>query len=224
MWSNPEVGFWILKDNKFSVAGWIYLCCVFLFYFIVIVYILRVWSESSFLLDLVKHAKIKLKPFHYDNCCGLALIGKLGLRHQYLLTAIGINLMIFSFYNLSSLGSIMGIKVIIGVLVAGYLLLGPFVFFSPLIPFRKAMIKYKSELLHDFADQLEIELKKLRVKIKKKEDTELAEKIKNIMHIIQELPVWPFDISTIKKFIAAYGTPVVVSLIIPLLKMRLKLY
>ena len=222
MWSDPKVGFWILKDTRFSLTGWVYLYCVFLFFFTVTVYILRVCSESFFLRDLVKNAEIRLKPFHPDRCCGLASVGKLGLRHQYILTVIGINLLIFYFHNLNILEISFIIEIILIVLITYYFIFGPLVFFSPLIPFRKTMIRFKSELLNDFAHQLQDELGKLRRKIEEssiaKTEGDLIVKLKNIMNLIEELPVWPFDTRTINKFVIAYVAPAAGSLVIPLLK------
>jgi len=84
------------------------------------------------------------------------------------------------------------------------------------------MIRFKSELLNDFAHQLQDELGKLRRKIEEssiaKTEGDLIVKLKNIMNLIEELPVWPFDTRTINKFVIAYVAPAAGSLVIPLLK------
>jgi hypothetical protein len=222
MWSNPKVGFWILKGTRFSITGWVYLYCVFLFFYTVIVYVLRICSESFFLRDVARSGEVRLEPFHPDGCGGLSPVGKIGLRHQYILTLIGINLLIFYFHNVKLLDKSLIINIVMITLIVGYVIIGPLVFFSPLIPFRKAMKSFKSNLINDFSSRLQEELDKVRTNLKgqsiSKEDRELIEMLRNIIILFQELPVWPFDTRTIRKFVIAYLAPAG-SLILPLFKM-----
>ncbi|MFZ3352342.1 MAG: hypothetical protein WA268_15905 [Xanthobacteraceae bacterium] len=43
------------------------------------------------------------------------------------------------------------------------------------------------------------------------EDEQLIDRLRKIGDVIDDLPVWPFDSVTLRKFIAAYLIPAVVS-------------
>lgn len=213
MWSTPEVGFWILKDTRFSITGWVYLYCVFLFFFTAIAYALRIFVESLFLRDLARSSKIRLEALHPDGCGGLSAVGRLGLRHQYILTIIGVNLLLFYFYNVQKLNNPEMFKIVMILLVVGYLIVGPLVFFSPLLPFRDEMANYKSNLINDFSHRLQEELNNIRSRLQdeslSKEPGDIIGMLRNIITIIQELPVWPLDIKTLRKFFLAYIVPLI---------------
>lgn len=62
-----------------------------------------------------------------------------------------------------------------------------------------------------------MEFERLRAKIRTvqttKEDEELVERLRKLSTIVDELPVWPFDASTLRKFLTAYIVPLAVSLL-----------
>ncbi len=103
--NNPQIKFWILKDNNFSVTGFVYLFCIFMFSFTVTVYVVRSIYFTSFLNAILKDAQIKLVPFHPDGCLGLSKIGYLGLKNQFIISPFGVNLFVFYYINISSLGN-----------------------------------------------------------------------------------------------------------------------
>jgi hypothetical protein len=42
-----------------------------------------------------------------------------------------------------------------------------------------------------------------------KEDEELIDRLRKVGAVIDELPVWPFDASTLRRFVTAYGLPLI---------------
>jgi hypothetical protein len=106
--------------------------------------------------------------------------------------------------------------------VAAYLILGPLVFVAPLLPFRAGMLRTKSELLREVAIRLRVELQRIRGQLQcgsiSKEDEELIERLRKFGAVIEELPVWPFDATTVRKFLVAYVVPVLSSVILPAAK------
>jgi hypothetical protein len=167
IYSRPEVGFWTIKDENFSVTGWVYLCCIALFYCIVSMFVLRTVTISRFLRDLVNNAQIVPVPFHPDHCGGLRPVGMLGLRTQYLLSVVGMNLLVLIFIYYKWLIVPPELNILILLAVVGYFVLGPTVFLFPLLPFRDAMMDKKSELMNDVAHRLSQKLDRIRSKIRK---------------------------------------------------------
>jgi hypothetical protein len=96
--------------------------------------------------------------------------------------------------------------------VLAYLILGPVVFIAPLLPFRGGMLKNKSELMREVALRIRMELERLRKELPSgqitKDDEKLIERLRKIGEVIDELPVWPFDAGTIRKFLTAYAIPI----------------
>ena len=111
---------------------------------------------------------------------------------------------------------------LLGAAVAAYLVIGPLIFIAPLLPFRTGMLKTKSELMASVAKRLRVELRRIQAQLGSapitKEDEELVDRLRKIASVVDELPVWPFDASTLRKFLTAYVVPVATTAAFPLLK------
>jgi hypothetical protein len=214
-----SVGFWIAVDGHLLPVGFIFLCCIFLFYALITVYVSRNIAIAFLFKDVVSRARLYILPLHPDHSGGLHPVGRLGLRNQYVLTLFGLNivlLVITSVYYLQVPKTLYGL--IVAAIVA-YLILGPLVFVAPLLPFRGGMLRSKSELLSEVAKRLRVELQRIRGQLQSetisKEDEELIDRLRKIGAVIDELPVWPFDSATVRKFLVAYVVPVLSSVILP---------
>lgn len=209
---NSDTRYWTAAGDRMLPAGLVFLFCIFLFYWLVSIYVLRSLATSLFLKDLVAHAEIRTLPFHPDNSAGLRPVGHLGLRNQYALTVYGVNLVLLiwiSFRYLNVPSSLYGLIVAAG---AAYVILGPLVFIGPLLPFRAAMLRTKTEPMSEVAQRLRIELQRLRKQLPSgqitKEDLELIDRLRKLGAVFNELPVWPFDAGTLRKFLTAYVIPI----------------
>lgn len=207
-----STGYWIADQGRLEPVGFVFLYCIFLFYAIIPVYVVRLICVSLFLRDLVAHATLRLLPFHPDRSGGLRPMGQLGLRNQYGLTVLGLNvvsLVIVSTLYLSVPTTLLGLIVTAAI---AYIILGPIVFMGPLLPFRGGMLRTKNELMGEVAQRLRVELQRLRSELAHglitKEDEELVDRLRKVGGVIDELPVWPFDANTLRKFLTAYVLPV----------------
>jgi hypothetical protein len=211
-YSARSTGYWIARDGRLVIAGYVFILCIFVFYALIPPYIVRSFCTSLFLRDLVRHASLRMLPFHPDRSGGLRPVGRLGLRNQYGLTVFGINLV-----SLVAI-SVLYLQVppaLIGLIVAAglaYVALGPAVFMGPLLPFRAGMLRSKTELMGEVAQRLRVELHRLRAQLPSgpitREDEELIDRLRKVGQVIDELPVWPFDASTLRRFLTAYVIPV----------------
>lgn len=215
-----RVGYWIADGGHLIPAGYMFLYCIFLFYALIPIYILRIVAASFFLNDVVHHAELAMLPLHPDKAGGLRPVGRLGLRNQYGLTVFGVNVVLLASISLLYLEVPRSLYGLIVAAAVAYLILGPIAFMGPLLPFRGGMLRTKAELMAEVAQRLRVELQRLRAQLAEgpitKEDEELVDRLRKIGAVIEELPVWPFDAGTLRKFLAAYVIPVISALGYPL--------
>jgi hypothetical protein len=215
---NPEVASWIAPGGHLGHAGYVYLYCIILLYTVVIVYVTRCVLISCFLRALVEAAPLRILPLHPDRCGGLRPVGRLGLRNQYTLSVLGINIILllavwmYLMHDTAPLRDVM-----IGAAVA-YLILGPIIFMAPLLPFRAGMRAAKTEWTHEVARVVRVEIDRLRVQLGKNEiakpEEESIERLRKVGEAIDELPIWPFDSRTLRSFATAYMVPVALPFVV----------
>jgi len=221
-YTSTDVGHWISRDGHLLLCGYLFLFSVFLFFGLLPVYVIRNVAISILLKDLVDHSELRLLPFHPDRCGGIRPVGQLGLRSQYALTVLGLNVISLVAVSLIYLRVPVWLYGLIIAAVIGYAALGPVVFMGPLLPFRAGMLKAKAELLGEVAQRLRLELQRLRKELPAgeltREDEELVERLRKLGSVIDELPVWPFDAGTLKRFVTAYVIPIASALGYPIIQ------
>jgi hypothetical protein len=109
----------------------------------------------------------------------------------------------------------------IGASVA-YLILGPVIFMAPLLPFRAGRQDAKKKWTHKVAPVVRVEIDRLHAHIGKDEitkpDEESIERLPKVGKAIDELPIWPFDPRTLRKFGTAYILPLALPLLVEIFK------
>ena len=217
-----DVRYWISSDGHLLGVGVVLLVCIYLFYMLVPIYVFRSIAVSLLLRDIVANSQLRMLPFHPDRCGGLSPIGRLGLRNQYGLTMFGVNIVLLVAISLIYLRVPSYLYGLIVAAIVAYLLLGPLVFLGPLLPFRAGMLRTKCELMGEVAQRLRVELQRLRSQLKDgeitKQDEELIDRLRKVGAVIGELPVWPFDAGTLRKFLGAYVVPAASAVLYPLLR------
>jgi hypothetical protein len=215
-----EVGFWIASAGRLRPAGAVFLLSVGLFFAVITFYIIRTFAISFLLANVVRFGDIRMLPFHPDKCGGLRPVGRLALRNQYGLTVMGINVVLFALTSMIYLSAPPALYALVGLAVAGYVIVGPVLFVGPLLPFRTGMIRTKSDLMSEVAQRLSAELARIRGELRAgsitREDEELIDRLRKIGAVIDELPVWPFDAGTLRRFLTAYVVPLAGAILYPL--------
>jgi hypothetical protein len=213
LYLSPSVGFWIASKDHLLPVGYVYFYCIALLYAIITMYVLRCVAFSVFLTKVVAHSTMHMLPFHPDRCGGLRPVGQLGLRNQYTLSILGLNVVILALVSLLKLTGLPSQHHLITASTVAYLILGPVVFMAPLLPFRKGMLQTKADWMSDVARRLRTEFERLRRQIQSaqitKDDEDLVDRLRKISSVIDELPVWPFDARTLRTFASAYVAPLV---------------
>lgn len=203
---------WQFVNNSVTVASYYYLFLLFVFYFIVSVYIIRYATTVRLLNDVVRRSNVNVIPFHPDGCCGLEPVGKLGLQNQYLITVLGINIVILLHQYYSGGGADVAKMSLIVAAIMAYMVASPLIFLGPLIPFREKMIEKKTYFMNKVAYEIKTEFANFSEAIKENEIIDSNSRLyslKNMSDLIGNIPVWPFDFRTTRKFITAYIIPVI---------------
>jgi hypothetical protein len=144
-------------------------------------------------------------------------MGQLGLRNQYVVTVLGLNVVVFATVSYMRMGRSGDEIYLVVAAMLTYLILGPIVFMGPLMPFHRGMLREKQRVLGEVVQRLGLEFERLRGQIPAgritRHDDEQIERLRKLGRDIDDLPVWPFDPSTLKKFASAYGIPVAVAIL-----------
>lgn len=222
------MGFWTAHAGRLLLVGYVFEYCIFLFYCMIPLYVFRNVAFSLLLRDIVANSQLRMLPLHPDKCGGLSPIGRMGLRNQYVLMIFGLNLVLFVMVSLLFLEIPPSLYRLIAAAAIAYLIFGPIIFMAPLLPFRGGMIRNKTDLMRAVAQRLRVELQRLHAQLNSgpippisKEDEELIDRLRKIGTIINELPVWPFDAATLRKFLTAYVVPIISSIAYPMGKIIL---
>ena len=227
VYTPPRAHFWIASEGRLLPVGMALLWSIFCCYTFVPIYVFRSLAISFFLKDVVRTSQLHLLPFHPDRSGGLRPVGRMGVRNQYVLSVFGINVVLLAIVSVHFLGPSFWLDCIIAAAGAAYLILGPFVFLGPLLPFRSGMLRTKTEFMSQVAQRLRLELDRLRDKLSSgsisKDDEESIDRLRKLGALIDELPVWPFDAGTLRKFLTAYVIPLLGTIGYPILKSALSI-
>lgn len=192
----------------------VYMAGIALFYTLLMTYIVRGVAMAVLLKSVANEWTIVLSPLHPDGCGGLQPLGRIGLRNQYALTILGINIAILAtmIYRINPALEL----VIVGPAMAVYLIFGPIIFLGPLLPFRRVMGELRRDLMQEIAAPLETRFDSLKMQARTlgaigKEEVEALERLRAIGNIVGELPIWPFDARTMRVFATAYVIPVLLA-------------
>jgi len=212
---------WSAANGHLTIAGYVQLYCDFLFSIVASVYIIRGVFLIGLLRDIVLSSSIRMLPLHPDNAGGLQPIGNLGLRSQYAITLLGVNIAI-GYYVSRHLTEGNAWAGFIAAAICAYAIFSPILFVGPLLPFREGMLKNKHALMNVFATRMRTHLDELQSRTPSEsiteEDFKTIERLRKIGEVVSDMPIWPFDAVTLKKFTAAYVLPIGSFLIPKLIK------
>jgi len=196
------------------------------YYTVAACYFLRLWLGYVFRLifsmqSIAKKLSVKdnkilqVQPVHPDKAGGLGGFGKLAWRIDVQLIPLIIILLVWLFVQENINATIIITMTIIIMLV-------PFFFFIPLRGFNKAMKETKQDELKYLSKKFRkqhLQLKKLEEKKKGVIDDELRHAEEDLERVTlqydraMQMPVWPFDRSTIGKVATTIIVPIVIVLI-----------
>lgn len=162
---------------------------------------------------------IALKFMHPDRICGLRPMSKFVLWIGFLLALLGFMNGVYIVSAFYRLGSVWELLQSIGpiLLVVGYVLLAPLLFFLPLLPAHNVMLKAKDKFQLQISRELDYHLQHMSFCIEQGKfdvaEHSHIEVLSSYKRYMDALPVWPFDIGTIAKFFSMVLLPLMLSVL-----------
>lgn len=208
------VGAWTWAQAT-PVNGYAYMAGIAMFYALLMTYIIRSVAMTVLLKDVANEWLVALSPLHPDGCGGLRPLGRLGLRNQYALSILGINIAVVGI-TLHHISASLAVTIVVPAL-AVYLIFGPIIFLGPLLPFRGVMGDRRRAMMQVIAAPLEAKFDSLMEQARvggavSKQELDELERLRSVGTTVGEMPIWPFDARTMRLFATAYVIPVLVTL------------
>lgn len=164
---------------------------------------------------LFRTEKIKLLPLHPDKCGGLVSISQYSLKIGYAIASAGLVISAAALFELQQGSLREAYPIIVGVIA--YIVLSPVFFFWPLGTAHSAMQEAKDAELLRLAQRYDRIYNRLKKEFDNLDDydaeAEKLQHLKDLYAIAEDFPVWPFDISNLRRFFAVVTAPLVPALI-----------
>jgi hypothetical protein len=163
---------------------------------------------------LFKDQSIQISPWHPDKCGGLKSISQYSLTLGYPIAVIGAMFSIVTIVEMQA--GVFTTSYLNWIAIVSYIILAPVVFFLPLKTPHEAMREAKESSLMFLAKQFDDEYSmisgdedgiELEAKVKK------IEQLRRLYEITEEFPIWPFDVTNLRRFFAVTGAAIIPALI-----------
>jgi hypothetical protein len=171
------------------------------------------WTSLIFAWGLRRYFNIyrfniNVEPLHPDGCCGLKRIGDVAMIINIILFLFGIYLSLKVIDKIVIQGFPIWVDIGNPVLLAGYAILAPIMFFLPLNAAHKVMLDEKQRLLMTVAKTRSAQIRRLEHEF----STDLVADIAKVGALFTELnrqiPVWPFNFRSLESFFGTIVVPI----------------
>ncbi len=163
---------------------------------------------------------IRVRPLHPDGAGGLSPLGNLALSLSYLISVIGISLVLSAITrNLKinqSFGFLFQPDIVAGLIA--YAILSPVVFFAPLAVAHHYMEDAKKRFLLKIDEKFGLLFTEIQTSLNSDSDNLILhkkrfKKIKALHAMVKSFPVWPFNVENVTRFVTTYLLPILLVLI-----------
>ncbi len=156
---------------------------------------------------------IKVKPLHPDGCGGFGKIGDVAMLLNLTLFLLGIYVSLKVVDKVVIQGSSLGADIGNPIMLAGYVILAPLLFFFPLGAVHRLMKRAKEQFLSPVGQQctrLFGELASAGLDDKGLVAVRTFSELKKVRSSLRkEIPVWPFDFKSLQVFVGTIVVPVI---------------
>lgn len=185
---------------------------IFLIYWILVL----IWKGFVFAWALHRffkseHHDIVIDPLHPDDCCGLKPIGNVASILNLILFLIGFYLSLRVIDKILFQNSHVFEDIGNPMMLGGYLILAPLLFFLPLRAAHKKMLEVKQAFILPVSkrcEQLFQELGEIKLDKQGHETISSLEQMEKMcLNMERIIPVWPFDFKNILAFLGTIIVP-----------------
>lgn len=195
-----------------SFAGLFIVPVVFILYYLAFNILIRISGVYLSISDIFKY-DIDIQPLHPDGCGGLSGLGKISQSLNYSIIITGL-LCAFGIYTSVNYQGVPLIHPTHFIILICYFTVATVTFFVPLRPATKKMKKAKEvtlSIINSGFNELNNEIiENIKAhKIVNQEKFVIVKKYKDYYDMTQAMPVYPYDIKTLKSFITSVLLPIV---------------
>lgn len=156
---------------------------------------------------------IRIEPLHPDGCCGLRRVGDVAMLLNLTLFLLGIYISLKVVDKVVIQNSELTADIGNPVMLVGYLILAPLLFFLPLGAAHRRMKCAKEDFLRPVSqrcEQLFGELSSAGLDDQGLTAVRTFSELENARNSLQkQIPVWPFDFKSLRAFIGTIIVPVI---------------
>ncbi|OUL18557.1 hypothetical protein BV378_36445 [Nostoc sp. RF31YmG] len=155
---------------------------------------------------------LDINPLHPDRCGGLQCLSDYSLKTAYLVSVLGIWIGVIEYQVITQdIGK--GFS-FVHLVIPLYIFLSVVCFFGPLLAAHSGMKKAKEESLHKIARQFRAEYSGIYTSLAEdtetfKKKSEKIQQLRTLYTMTDELPVWPFDVKTFRRYLLTVPTPLI---------------
>jgi len=157
---------------------------------------------------------IHIRPWHPDKCGGLGTLSKYAVRISYFIALLGFWLVLNAYLSVLRFGIQHSLATDTGlwISVIGYVILAPIIFFLTLGSARHAMLRSKAEHLRRISEQLDTAYKETwqsdqGTSVNLSKSVQEVKLLNELYILAYKFPVWPFDFTTLRRFVIAWIAP-----------------
>jgi hypothetical protein len=211
---------WLIKDPAIALIRSPIIFVVFYALVVAIFYSLPLIILA--VNDAFRYQDIRVEPLNSDSSGGLGFISHFSAKLGYLIAVLGVLLIARIMANITRLGDparaldpadLSNYVFLLG--IGAYLILSPVPFLWPLWMAHKAMIRYRDGLLNGISKRYSVLLTGLTTYSDKSEpvNENLLKQIRQVDEartaIKKQVPTWPFNTSSLGKFLGLTLSPLV---------------
>ena len=178
--------------------------------------VLNLISNIRILYLIFREKNLNINPFHPDRCGGLCALSNYSLKTAYLIAILGVWVGIVE-YQFIRQGAGQAYWYA-HLLIPFYFAISITCFFGPLLAAHNGMKKVKEDFLHQIAQQFQIDYSEIHGILDKdvealQKGTEKIQQLRTLYTITDAFPVWPLDLSTLRRYLFTASTPFIPLLI-----------
>jgi hypothetical protein len=160
-----------------------------------------------------RNFRVKIQPLHPDRCSGLSKIGDVAMLLNLTLFLLGIYISLKVVDKIVIQGSALGADIGNPLMLGGYLILAPLLFFFPLGAAHQQMNDARQKFLEPISqqrDRLFSELANASSDDKGLTAIQTFSALDTaIIRLHKDIPVWPFDFRSMQAFVGTVVIPIV---------------
>ncbi|WP_196524270.1 hypothetical protein [Nostoc commune] len=174
--------------------------------------VLNLITNIWILYRILGNKDLDINPLHPDRCGGLQCLSDYSLKTAYLVAVLGIWIGVIEYQVITQdVGKGFWF---VHLVIPLYIFLSMGCFFGPLLAANSGMKRAKEKSLDKIARQFRSDYSGIYTSLAEdteafKKKSEKIQQLRTLYTMTDELPVWPFDVKTFRRYLLTVPTPLI---------------